>query len=124
MEKVCLPILLFLRNIHLLQKQLDCLNKLYKYEYGNFETPNSERLYYVAIGKIVSIQYNGPFVRTDGPTQLLCTLPNNLRPVIGQRCTIYPYMVNLIVDTVGNVRLDSNVDINSYVHGGITFLRY
>lgn len=33
-------------------------------------------------------------------------------------------MVNLIVDTVGNVRLDSNVDINSYVHGGITFLRY
>ena len=100
------------------------LNKLYKYEYGSLETPNSEKLYWVATGNIVSIQYNGPFIRTDGPTQLLCTLPDNLKPVIGQRCSIYPYNVNLIIDTVGNVRLDSNIDINGYVHGGITFLTY
>ncbi len=100
------------------------LNKLYKYEYGNFETPNSERLYYAAIGKIVSIWYSGPFKRANGPTQLLCKLPDNLKPVLNQRCSIYPYRVNLIVYQSGEIYLDSGTDIDSYVTGGISFLRY
>ena len=100
------------------------MNNLNKVEYGNFETPNSERLYYVAIGHVVSIRYKGEFKRVNGPTQLLCKLPNNLKPVLNQRCSIYPYYVNLIVYQSGEVFLDAGENVNGHVDAGISFIRY
>lgn len=56
MEKGCLPILLFLRNIHLLQKQWDCLNNLCKeIDCGRWNVSEP------TVGEVVVINFNKTF---------------------------------------------------------------
>lgn len=84
-------------------------------------------MYYQTFGKICSIYYSGPFVKDKGyNTQFLCTLPEDIKPVLIQRICGFPYHINVIIYNNRDIYLDAGSEINKVpeVSVGISFLIY